>query len=181
MKSLYVVFFFLFTPFSYADAGNRLFHLYQEGAYQQSCEYGIKSLQYNVRNENFVSLVGFSCLKADRFDLLSEVLPFLNNSSEARANNAYFSLLLLQKNLLMQALYDHKPISFLKLPKSSHLLSKVFNLYIESPAINPMTKFYQDPDDPHSSFKLYPIETNNRKLLAIDEYYDKILTAHHVF
>ncbi len=175
----FAIFFFLGTL--QADTGQKLFDLYQKGLYAQGCDYGHKFFPQNKQNEPFVSLVGFSCLKADQIDRLAPVILALHETPDARANGAYFSLLLMQKKLLMQALYDDKPIVNLKFPTSSHLLSKVFDLYLKNPKPSDIIKEYLDPITPRQSYRLYTIEKNGEKSIAIDEYYDKILTLHHVY
>jgi hypothetical protein len=180
MKTL-LLFILLVTQQLQANASQKLFDLYQRGLYQQGCDYGYKFLPQYQHNESFISLVGFSCLKADQLEKLSPVVAALDETPESRANAAYFALLIMQKKLLMQALYDHKPLVGLKFPTSGHLLSKVFDLYLRNPKNGEMIKEYSDPINPRQSYRLYTTETNGEKRVAIDEYYDKILTFHHVY
>jgi hypothetical protein len=179
MKRL-ILLLILFNQLS-AGNGQNLFELYQKGSYNEACTYGYRFFSPNQSNENYVSLVGFSCLKADQIDKLSPVMSALSQSSEARANSAYFALIVMQKKLLMQALYDNKPIKNLQFPKSAHILSKVFDLYVKNPQNSATIKEYQDPTNARQSYTLYTVESNGRKSIAIDEYYDKILTFHHIY
>ncbi len=172
---------FIFTYSVYADVSQKLFDLYQKGMYSEACNYGYTYFARNEQNEPFISLIGFSCLKADHIDRLSPVMSALSQSADARANSAYFALIVMQKKLLMQALYDNKPIRNLNFPTSSHLLSKVFDLYVKNPKNNDIIKEYQDPTNSRQGFKLYTTQVNGVKSIAIDEYYDKILTIHHVY
>jgi len=177
----FLLLFMLFTLSSFADARDRLYTLYQQGSYLQACNLGLKGFPYHQNDEAYVSLYAFSCLKSDLIDRLAAPMMTLNQSEEARANSAYFSVILMQKKLLMQALYDNKPIKNLTFPTSSHLLSRVFDLYLKAPQPNRLIKEYKDPSDSRLSYKLYPTQSNGRKSIAIDEYYDKILTLHHVY
>lgn len=179
MKSPLFLLFFSYTL--WADAGQNLFDMYQKGMYAQACDYGYRFFARNEHNEPFISLIGFSCLRADQIDRLSPVMSALSQTPEARANSAYFALIVMQKKLLMQGLYDHKPIRNLQFPTSEHLLSRVFDLYVKNPKNNDLVKEYQDPANPRQSFKLYTTQVDGRKSIAIDEYYDKILTLHHVY
>lgn len=179
MKSF--LFLILFSYTLSADAGQKLFELYEKGMYSQACNYGYTLFAPNEHNEAFVSLVGFSCLKADQIDRLSPVMSSLSQTPDARSNSAYFALIIMQKKLLMQALYDNKPIRNVQFPTSSYLLSKIFISYIKDPKNNDIIKEYQDSANPRQSFKLYTTQINGRKSIAIDEYYDKILTIHHVY
>lgn len=165
----------------HADASQKLYDFYQKGQYLQGCEYGYKYFSQHKENEAFVSLLGFSCLKADQIERLSPVISALHDTPDARANSAYFTLLLMQKKLLMQSLYDNKPVVNLRFPDSGHLLSKVFALYLKDPKPADIVKEYEDPRNPRQTYRLYTTETNGKKSISIDEYYDRILTFHHVY
>lgn len=180
MKSLLFLLFFSTLCLS-AEIKQKIFSLYQQGSYLNACNLGLQEFSSHKEDEDFVSLYAFSCLKADLIDRLSAPIMILNQSKEARANAAYFSVIVMQKKLLMQALFDNKPIKNLKFPTSSYLLSKLFDLYLKNPQPRQFIKEYSDPSDSRSSYKLYTIETNGQKSLAIDEYYDKILTHHHTY
>jgi len=164
-----------------ADTKQKLFDLYQKGSYIQACNLGLQGLANYPEDEAYISLYAFSCLKADILDRLAIPIIKLNQTKEARSNASYFSVILMQKRLLMQALYDNKQIKNVKFPTSSYLLSKVFDLYIQDPQPSQLIKEYIDPANIRSSYKLYTSVSNGRKSIAIDEYYDKILTLHHVY
>ncbi|MDD2828910.1 MAG: hypothetical protein PHW18_04990 [Sulfuricurvum sp.] len=165
----------------HADTSSQMFQLYQKGDYAASCNIGFQHLKQLEFNEAYTSLYAFSCLKADQIDRLNDPIMILNQTREARANASFFSLIVLQKKLLTQALFDNYPIKTLKLPTSSHLLSKLFNFYQNNPQPQSTVKEYIDSINPRISYKLYSIEITGRKTIAIDEYYDKILTLHHVY
>jgi hypothetical protein len=166
---------------SFADTRQRLFNTYQQGNYLQACNFGEKGFQSHQSDEAYISLYAFSCLKSDSIDRLSGPIMTLTQTKEARANAAYFSVIVMQKKLLMQALFDNKPIKNIALPTSSYLLSKVFDLYSKNPQPNQFIKEYTNPSDARSNYKLYTTESNGRKSIAVDEYYDKILILHHVY
>ena len=177
-----IVFLFLVSyGLLYASSASLMYQLYQKGDYAASCEVGFNHIKEFRANEGYLSLYAFSCLKADQFDRLVTPIAFLSNSTEARANASYFSMVLFQKELLIHALYDNYSLKLIKLPVSSHLLSRVFSLYCAHPQSGSAIKEYTDPLNPHQTFKLYPLEVNGKKTIAIDEYYDKILTLHHIY
>lgn len=165
----------------HADTPTKMIHLYQEGAFLEACTMGMRHFKELESNEAHLSLYAFSCLKADQIDQLNAPILLLNQSTEARTNASYFSMLVLQKKLLMQALYDNYSLKSLKLPTSSHLLSKIFTLYSKDPQSQNSIKEYSDPSNPRTTYKLYTTQSNGRKTVAIDEYYDKILSVHHVY
>ena len=180
MKLLFLIAFGL-NLIVHADIPSQMFQLYQKGEYVESCNLGLQHFKQFESNEAHLSLYAFTCLKADRIDRLNAPLMLLNKSKEARANASYFSMLVMQKKLLIQSLYDYTPLKSLKFPTSSHLLSKVFTLYLKDPQPQTNIKEYGDFSNPRISYKLYATESNGQKTIAIDEYYDKILTLHHVY
>lgn len=165
----------------FADVPNQMIRLYQDGSYLESCTLGFQNYKTISANEAYASLYAFSCLNADKIDRLNTPLKTLTETAEARSNATYFALLILQKKLLIQSLYDNTPLKTLKLPTSSHLLSKIFDLYSKNKQENNSVKEYQDIQNPRQTYKLYTVVSNGAKTFAIDEYYDKILTKHHVF
>lgn len=171
----------LFLSVLHADIQNQMFQLYQKAAYKEVCTLGIQNFKQIQANEKQLSLYAFSCLNADQIDRLNTPIKTLNQSPEARANASYFALLILQKKLLIQALYDNYPLKLLKLPTSSHLLSNVFDLYCKDPQSNNSIKEYTDHKNPKQTYKLYTIQIDGQKTFSIDEYYDRILTIHHVY
>ncbi len=180
MKRIVIAILFI-TIALHANTKQKMFDLYQQGHYLLACNLGLNGFSQYKNDEGYVSLYAFSCLKADLVDRLSAPIMALHQSKEARTNAAYFSVIVMQKKLLMQSLYDNQPIIHLKLPTSSHLLSKVFDLYVGNPQPNQSIKEYVDLSDKRLIYKLYTAEVNGKKTIAIDEYYDKILTKHHVY
>jgi hypothetical protein len=164
-----------------SSISNKILQLYEQKNYIQACDLGANNLNILIENESYLSLYAFSCLKADYIDRLNTPLIFLNQTPEARANASYFSMLVLQKKLLLQSLYDNTSIRYLNFPTSSHLLSKVFALYVKSPQMDRSIKEYNDPSNARNSYKLYTTQFNGKKTIAIDEYYDKILILHHTY
>lgn len=179
IRSLFLL--FVLLTFGFSGTIEPLYSHYQKGEYQEACDYGTYHLKKIDYNEPALSLYAFACLKADRIDQLNYPISKLSQSQEARTNASYFSLLVMQKKLLLQALYDHYSLKPLKLPSSSHLLSKIFLKYQRDPQQKNEIKEYIDSINPRLSYKLYKLDVNGQKTIAIDEYYDKILTLHHTY
>lgn len=181
MNKFFILLVCLSTSVIHADITKKLYNLYQSGAYNESCTIGrnfFTKLQYD---ENFLSIYAFSCLKSDQIDRLNGPIMALNQTLEARANSSYFAMLVMQKKLLMQAIYDNKEFNALDFPTSSHLISKICRFYCKDPQRETSVKTYLDPSNSRVMYKLYATESNGRKTLAIDEFYDNILTMHHVY
>ena len=94
--------------------------------YNKVCEKGSKVYYGGYTDENFVSLVGISCAKVDRINILGMFQRSLVQTDASRENASYFSTLILQKRLIYQFMIDDLDLSNLKLPSSAHLLSRVF-------------------------------------------------------
>ncbi len=103
-------------------------------------------------------------------------------SPEARANSAYFSVILMQKRLLYHALLDGYDLSSLNLPTTNFILSTVFDLYAEQ-AKNTKNDFYifTDKNDNRISYKLYLEKHNKLNKIIIEKFYDKKLIQQHMY
>lgn len=99
---------------------------FKANEYGRVCDKGMKLYYGGYTEENFVSLVGVSCAKVDRINLLGMLQRSLVKTKESRENASYFTTLLLQKRLIYQFMTDDLPLDNLRLPNSSHLLSQVF-------------------------------------------------------
>ncbi len=165
-----------------AGPKNKLYQLYQEGNYKKACRLGMNNYPQYTRDETFISLYAFSCLKADYIDRLAVPISALKYSKEARSNAAYFSIILMQKKLLYHALIDHYDISMLNLPTTQHVLSKVFDYYTKDTNNKDSNIFhYTDTNDKRITYKLY-IETHPHiKKMVIEVFHDKILFARHLY
>lgn len=95
--------------------------------YNKVCSKGIKVYYGGYTDENFISLVGISCAKVDRINILGMLQRSLVNTKSSRENASYFSTLVLQKRLIYQFMIDDLALNGLKLPASNHLLSRVFD------------------------------------------------------
>jgi len=99
---------------------------FKAGKYNKVCEKGSRLFYGGYTDENFISLVGISCAKVDRINILGMLQRTLVNTASSRENASYFSSLILQKRLIYQFMIDGTDLSNLKLPSSRHLLSRVF-------------------------------------------------------
>jgi hypothetical protein len=171
----------LFT-LSSADIKVSLYHLYQDKQYEEACQEGLKVFNQYRQDEEFVSLYAFSCLNADQIDRLAIPISILSNSEEARSNAAYFSVILMQKKLLYHSLIDGYKLSELKLPKTSHILSTVYELYSKVDTSRKRSHYTLiDENNNKISYKLYIKSNNQENKMIIEEFYDTIMTHRHVY
>lgn len=95
--------------------------------YAKVCERGLIQYYRGFKDENFTSLVGVACAKIDRINVLGMLQRSQVETKDSRENSSYFSSLILQKRLIYQFMIDNLSLEHLKLPTSSHLLSRVFD------------------------------------------------------
>lgn len=166
----------------HAQTKSEMFQLFQNEKYDDACKIGTALFTQNRNDEEFLSLYGFSCLNADYIDRLALPISILKASPEARANAAYFSVILMQKKLLMHALLDNYKIHSINFPSTDYVLSKVFNLYQND--TNPSKRqvyIYTDPSNSKITYRLSISSNSSLKKMIIEEYYDKILAKRHIY
>lgn len=165
-----------------ASSSHQLYRYYQAGDYTRACDEGIKKLGQYKEDEKYVSIYAFACLQADKIDRLALPIIMLNNSNEARKNAAYFSVILMQKMLLLSSLENREPLQNLKLPTTEYILSKVFDLYSNDRGIHVQGKWvFTDPKNPRQTYRLYLQKSGSRPMIIVEEYYDTILTKRHTY
>ena len=164
------------TSFVFSSNLSTLYKLYEKQEYKKACDYANKYWykKVNKNSEKFLTLYGLSCLETDKLALVAIPMVRLKGSKEARANASYLSTILLQKQLLMQAILDKKSLVELHLPKTRFVVSKIFSLYIKKKFTfkNGVYKF-QDEEKENIKYQLY-IQNNkkNKKYMIIDIYKD---------
>lgn len=116
---------FLFSFVFGANFNEReMLRLYQHGEYKKVCRYA-KPFLYKMDN-SFISIAGDACAKEDDINILGIIVAKLNKTKSDRANASYFATLILQKKLIYQFMNDDLNLSGLVLPKTTHILSRVF-------------------------------------------------------
>ena len=166
----------------YADVKQKMFGLYQKKKYEQVCTMGFDNFGKYKWDEEFVSLYAFACLNSDYIDRLAVPTAVLKFSEEARANAAYFSVILMQKKLLYHSLVDGYALDTFKLPTTDYILSKVFDLYskLSKHQERPFYLF-KDPKDKKLTYKLYLTKDDKIAKMVIEEFYDTMLIKRHIY
>ena len=168
--------------FLYADTKMEIYKLYQDKNYETACQLAESALSTNRTDEEFLSVYAFSCLKIDKVDQLAPAITGLKKSKESRANAAYFSVILMQKSLLMHALNDQFDLHPMHFPTSTYILSTVYNLYAKDTGSKKRRRYnYIDPSDAKKSYRLFVTKTGTSPKMVIEEYYDKILSQRHIY
>lgn len=166
----------------YANTKQKMFNLYQNNKYEKVCNMGYDNFKHNNKDEEYISLYAFACLKSDFLDRLSTPIAMLKYSEEARANAAYFSVILMQKKLLYHSLVDGYNLQELELPTTSYVLSRVFDFYSKIGSHESRLFYlFEDKDDPKLSYKLYLSKGKKIDKIIIEEFYDSIIIKKHIY
>ncbi len=165
-----------------ADVKQEMLGLYQNKKYENACNLGFNNFNANDKDEDYISLFAFACLKADSIDRLAIPIIKLKFSPESRSNGAYFSIIMMQKKLLYHALLDGYKLSSLNLPTTDYVLSKVFDLYSQLNEETPKGFYiFEDKDDKKITYNLYLLKDEKLSKLVIDEFYDKKIIKQHIY
>jgi len=165
-----------------ANIKDKMFNFYQNEKYEKACNLGYSALDTNARDEEYVSLYAFACLKSDYIDRLGMPISLLKFAKESRSNAAYFSVILMQKKLLYHALVDGYDLSELKLPTTNYVLSKIFDLYSKLGKHEARSVYlFDDKNNPKITYKLYLVNDKKLSKMVIEEYYDTISIQRHVY
>ncbi|MCF6172580.1 MAG: hypothetical protein L3J44_02170 [Campylobacteraceae bacterium] len=163
----------LFYSLSQAYDKNEIVSDYKNQNYKKVCIYGTVA---NIKDESILSLIASSCLKIDSINPLGTLVKKMVSTPRYRENASYFATILLQKKLIYQFMIDGINISNIRLPRTSYILSVVFE--------NLVKKNYKKIDDKIKitlKNKTYIIWRSNKKPIKIfiDEYKDGILKKTH--
>ncbi|NOZ90523.1 MAG: hypothetical protein GXO60_04465 [Epsilonproteobacteria bacterium] len=129
MRKLFLI--MLLSLIAYSSNLSTLYHYYEKQEYDKGCDYAMKYYSKNKNDEKFVALYGLSCLETNNIHRIATPMIVLKDTKSSRENASYFGTILLQKQLLKQAILDGKDLSNLRLPKTNFVLSKIFNLFVD--------------------------------------------------
>ena len=99
---------------------------YKEGNYKDICIKSAKFYKNAEKDEQILSIIGDACAKIDYINPLGYVVRGLVSTPQFRQNGSYFATLILQKKLIYQFMNDEIDLKNLRLPRSEHVLSIVF-------------------------------------------------------
>lgn len=110
----------------YGYSYTELLRDYEARNYEKVCSNGSGLLQKNEKNENILTAIGDACAKIDAINPLGNVVKNLITTPENRESGSYFATLVLQKKLIYQFMHDGINLKELRLPRTEHVLSRVF-------------------------------------------------------
>lgn len=180
MKSLFMI--MSMTTFLFSSNLSRLYKFYENQEYNKACDYAYKYYykKKNKNSENYLTLYGLSCLETNNIDRIAIPMTRLTKTEDARANANYFGTILLQKQLLLQALLDNKPLGELVLPKTDFIISKIFKLFLYEKYILEGEKYTFT--DENLLYKLYIKRVRRgERYMVIDIYKDNKFTKRYQY
>ena len=124
MKQL--LFLITIISLSFGVEKSEIYKLYKNKDYINTCKKGTWILNENKTDDNYLSVVALSCVKADMINTAIRISKYMIHTPIGRNNASYIASIFLIKKLLLQMMFDNIDISNLSLPKSNHILSIVF-------------------------------------------------------
>jgi len=125
-----IILFLILINISFAKNLDDIKDLYSNGKYAKACTMSGGLYLVYKDDEVFLNLFADSCLRADMLNRLMLPIIKLYRTKAARENAAYFSTILYEKKMLYHALCDGVNISYMNLPKTNYILSKIFDKFI---------------------------------------------------
>jgi hypothetical protein len=154
----------LLSSYLFGSHLSTLYKFYEKQKYDEGCDYGKKYLNKNIKNEKYLTLYGLTCLETNNIDRIATPMMKLGKSKSSRENASYFTTILLQKQLLKQALLDGRVLGKLNLPKTDFVLSKIFKKFL-----NREYKFKDEVYKLEDKERKYQLYIENRHMI-IDVY-----------
>ena len=167
-----ILFIIVVTLSLFSSNLSTLYKLYEKQEYDKACDYAVKYFSRNKNDEKYLTLYGLSCLETDKIYRIATPMIRLTKTEGARANASYFATILLQKQLLKQALLDGKALDDLQLPRTNFILSKIFHLFVEKKyTLTKNIYKFQDEINQEKSYKLYmQADSRKKNYMIIDLY-----------
>ena len=142
---------------------------YTNKEYKNVCVKSAPFYKNGGKNEKLLTIIGDACAKIDYINPLGYIVRGLISTPEFRENGSYFATLVLQKKLIYQFMNDGIDLKNLRLPRSNHVLSIVFE--------NLVKKSYKKEDGkivittPQKEYRVW-IDDKAKRVVHVDEYKD---------
>ena len=159
----YLIFLLISMPLISGNL-SKLYKLYEKQKYEEGCKLAKRVYKSYLDNESFLTLYGLNCLETNDIDEIAKPMVLLKKTKESRQNASYFGTILLQKQLLKQALLDKRELTILKLPTTPFYLSKVFNAFVRGNYRIDDNRYIIEEGD--KSYQLY-IDSKSRMVVDI--------------
>ncbi len=157
--------------FLFATNLNDIKILYGNKKFSKVCTKSGEIYQNYKSNEEFLNIFAASCLNSDMINRM--VLPIIKlyKTKKARENAVYFSTILFEKKLLYYALSDDIDISYVNLPKTDYILSRIFDKFVKGEYdLRNSSYWFSDDNNSNLSYKLSLEERNGVKKMYLRTY-----------
>jgi hypothetical protein len=166
MKKLILLVMFLHVSL-FAYTHDDVLSDYQAGKYKDVCLKSAVFYKNAEKNENILSVIGDACAKVDYINPLGYIVRGLVSTPEFRENGSYFATLLLQKKLIYQFMNDGIDLKNLRLPRSEHTLSIVFENLVKNNYTNKIGKIVIITDT--KEYRVW-ITDAQKRVVHVEEY-----------
>lgn len=172
----FLVFFCLLWGYAHAYSYNDVLKDYSADNFDRVCSEGAAFYLKNDKNEHILTVIGDACAKIDAINPLGNIVKNLVTTKEHRESGSYFATLVLQKKLIYQFMHDNINLKELRLPRTTHVLSVVFenlakgNYEIVDKKVHINT--------PEQGYILW-LSDDDPKKVYLDEYKNGKLTKRH--
>ena len=122
----FILLFLLSLSYMYAYSYSDVLRDYEAKNFDKVCLDGSVFYMKNDKNENILTAIGDACAKVDAINPLGNIIKNLISTKENRESGSYFATLILQKKLIYQFMNDSANLRELRLPRTNHVLSVVF-------------------------------------------------------
>jgi hypothetical protein len=181
-----ILFILMTTSALFSSNLSVLYRMYEKQKYEKACNYAFKYYykKQNKNNETYLTFYGLSCLETNHLSRIAVPMISLTKTEDSRANASYFGTILLQKQLLIQALIDKKPLDNLYLPQTNFVLSKIFSLFVKNKyQLKKDIYHFVDEDKSEITYQLYIKKKHkkSRKYMILDIYKNKKFTKRYQY
>ena len=140
---------------------------YQAKKYKDVCLKSAVLYKNAEKDENILSIIGDACAKVDYINPLGYIVRGLVSTPQFRENGSYFATLVLQKKLIYQFMNDGIDLKNLRLPRSEHVLSIVFENLVKKSYTIERNKFIIKTDT--KEYRVW-ISDAKKKVVNVEEY-----------
>lgn len=162
----------------FAYSSDDIMQDYTNGNYKKVCINSASFYKNGGKNEKLLTIIGDACSRIDYINPLGYVVRGLISTPKFRENGSYFATLVLQKKLIYQFMNDGINLQNLRLPRSEHTLSIVFeNLVKKNYKIKEKTMIIKLEN---KEYKVW-LGNEEKKIVHVDEYNNGKLIKKHEY
>lgn len=180
MKKIIIMFLFLHS-LGFAYSHEEIISDYKAKKYNDVCSKSAVLFKGVENDEAILSIIGDACARVDSINPLGHIVRKLVSTPAYRANASYFATIILQKKLIYQFMNDDIDLKNLRLPKSEHILSIIFenlvqNNYVQIDKESKKLKIITDTKE-----YIIWLSNDEKRVVHVDEYINGMNVARHSY